>query len=258
MTNPNRDKLIDKIRKLLALSTSPNENEAMAAAQKVQDLLAEHNLDMSDLEVAEADTVVDDTEAVTVSKSWIILIYAVVAELYFCVYVHGTVGVTKKKGPGGMKKMSNHHIIGEKHNVIVARLMADYLTKTVHRLSREASLDYEKGERTRFKRSFRNACSRRVAKRIEALIAYNKAKAHQMADGRNLPSLLPLYQKALVDYEKFKDKAGMKVGPSVTMIGSGSHLEGFAAGLEAGDRIGLNTQLSGKEQPTHLLSGPRK
>ena len=44
-----REKLIDKIQKLIGLSRSPNENEAGAAAEKVQALLVEHNLSMSDV-----------------------------------------------------------------------------------------------------------------------------------------------------------------------------------------------------------------
>lgn len=41
-----KNKIIDKIKKLLALATSPNENEAKAAAAKAQSLLTHHNLDL--------------------------------------------------------------------------------------------------------------------------------------------------------------------------------------------------------------------
>ena len=39
-------KLIDKINKLLALSNSPNEDEAKLAAAKAQELIAKYNIDM--------------------------------------------------------------------------------------------------------------------------------------------------------------------------------------------------------------------
>ena len=42
-------KVLDKIRKLLALATSQNENEAAAAAEKAQALIAEYNLTAQDL-----------------------------------------------------------------------------------------------------------------------------------------------------------------------------------------------------------------
>lgn len=49
---PDDEKVIDKIRKLLALATSSNENEAALAAAKAQDLLLKHNLDMARIERA--------------------------------------------------------------------------------------------------------------------------------------------------------------------------------------------------------------
>ncbi len=41
--------LIKKIQKLMALATSPNENEANVAAQKAQELIAKYNIDMQQL-----------------------------------------------------------------------------------------------------------------------------------------------------------------------------------------------------------------
>lgn len=43
------DKVIDKIKKLLALATSPNEHEASLAAQRAHELLVKYNLDMQEV-----------------------------------------------------------------------------------------------------------------------------------------------------------------------------------------------------------------
>lgn len=43
-------KLIDKLQKIMALTTSPIEGEAQAATAKLQQMLAQHNLDIADLE----------------------------------------------------------------------------------------------------------------------------------------------------------------------------------------------------------------
>src|SRR2546423_3993388 len=43
-------KLLDRLRKILALTESPVEGEAQAAAMKLQELLTEHNLSIADLE----------------------------------------------------------------------------------------------------------------------------------------------------------------------------------------------------------------
>ena len=50
-------KIKDTIRKLLALSNSPNENEAQSALLKAQELLARHHLTMADVEDAPASSV---------------------------------------------------------------------------------------------------------------------------------------------------------------------------------------------------------
>ena len=42
-----REKLLEKIRQLLALATSSNEFEAAAAAAKASELLMKHRIDMS-------------------------------------------------------------------------------------------------------------------------------------------------------------------------------------------------------------------
>lgn len=52
-TTPARQHLIDKIRKLLALSSSPNEHEAMSALSMANELMQRHQIAMTDVDVAE-------------------------------------------------------------------------------------------------------------------------------------------------------------------------------------------------------------
>jgi len=51
MSEEKQDKLIDRVRKLLALSKSPNEHEAALAMEKAQYLLKEYNITLTELEV---------------------------------------------------------------------------------------------------------------------------------------------------------------------------------------------------------------
>lgn len=55
-----KEKVMDKIRKLLALSQSPNENEASNAMSKVQELLLEHELDISQVEGVKTSDIMED------------------------------------------------------------------------------------------------------------------------------------------------------------------------------------------------------
>ncbi len=48
----NRESLLDSIRRLLALSASPNEHEARSALAKAQELMLRHNIAMADVEAA--------------------------------------------------------------------------------------------------------------------------------------------------------------------------------------------------------------
>ena len=51
--NTNQSEIIDKIRKLLALSSSPNEHEAALAAARVEQLLQQHKLTLGIVEHAQ-------------------------------------------------------------------------------------------------------------------------------------------------------------------------------------------------------------
>lgn len=44
-----KDKLIQKIQKLIALSASPNEAEAALASERVKELLVKYNLSQTDI-----------------------------------------------------------------------------------------------------------------------------------------------------------------------------------------------------------------
>lgn len=71
MEQSNKDKLIDKIRKLLALSKSPNQHEAEAAMAKVNELITEHQISMS--EIGQQQTIrsgIEEGQTVKESKTY--------------------------------------------------------------------------------------------------------------------------------------------------------------------------------------------
>lgn len=76
-----------KITKLLALSTSPNENEAKAALLKARQLMAEHKLQVSDVAPSENARLVQQLCSITCTKQkdpWKIDLSAVIADAYCC------------------------------------------------------------------------------------------------------------------------------------------------------------------------------
>lgn len=82
-----RERVIERVRKLLALSNSSNEHEAALAAAHAQRLLAEHNLAISELEMREEGAgEAELTVARTVPK-WLSSLFAVVAHAFDCMAI---------------------------------------------------------------------------------------------------------------------------------------------------------------------------
>ena len=77
----------EKIRRLLALAESPNENEARAALLKARELMARHKLTEQDIREAEPQKVMRMLTGTTCSKRrdpWCINLSAVIGENYCC------------------------------------------------------------------------------------------------------------------------------------------------------------------------------
>ena len=77
----------DKIKKLLALAESPNENEARAALLKARQLMVEHKLTEVDWGRVEKQTVKKIQTEITCNKRknpWIVKLSAVIGENYCC------------------------------------------------------------------------------------------------------------------------------------------------------------------------------
>lgn len=90
-TNDMEDKKMadikDKIKKLLALATSPNENEARAALLKARELMAKYKLEEYDLESKKDASVVDELVGVSctaMTNGWITQLATEIAKRYCC------------------------------------------------------------------------------------------------------------------------------------------------------------------------------
>lgn len=85
MTN---DRIIDKLRKVLAMTGSPVEAEAQTAAEMLQRLLTEHNLDIADLEARGAATKPqvkeDNHDLGKAAFAWKLNLAEEIADHYFC------------------------------------------------------------------------------------------------------------------------------------------------------------------------------
>jgi hypothetical protein len=126
MSKEEEMKVLDKVKKLMALGDSPNEAEAQSAVMKAHALLKQYNLEMSDIEVEEAD-VIDVTYMDSGrTQGWKVMLMNIITKFNYC-------ALYRKHGAS---HAFTFQFVGKEHNVAVASATADYLLKTIDRLGK--------------------------------------------------------------------------------------------------------------------------
>lgn len=250
MTKPKTKMTIQqKIQALLALATSPNEGEAAAAMDKAQELLAKHNLSMKDVVSEEGASkykiVQGKVGDVFAHKR---TLGVAIAKLYFCKYFYSVVHAESKGG--NTYKREQHCFAGEQHNLDIASIMFDYLVVTIDRLAKEAADQLEdKSKYWGFQTAFKTAAAIRVGNRVMDKI---RACTAPTTPGGNLPALASLYDRSDSEIRAFlESQMSLSVGKTKKQMYDAA---GLRAGRVAGDSIGLDTQIGGGKNTTHLLT----
>ena len=124
------NKIVDKIRKLLALSESSNEHEAKLAMLKAQELLAKHKMTLKDVEDADKVEVKRHYTDVTFTKAkWKGRLASIIADNFGCYVFYST--------------RNTHRIVflGKEEDVLVCEIVLSYaidcINSSVARLRRE-------------------------------------------------------------------------------------------------------------------------
>jgi hypothetical protein len=243
-----KEKIMERIRKLLALSNNPNEHEAAAAAAKAQSLLAEYNLSLAEVVIDKKKDAgfVADGSILTAPYPWRRQLAAAVARLYFCEYYYTTVG------PKNNAKNA-HYFVGQPHNIDVAKMMFVYLEQTVDRLAKEGAQNLPRSEQSPYRTTFRNTCTNRLRIRImERIKEAMEGKVKSETTGKAL-LLVDVYQsnqRALTAHLA-QTVPGLRAKASKIAI---IHGKGALDGDTAGRSIGLDTQVAGRSsKPSGLL-----
>jgi hypothetical protein len=124
--------IVNKIKKLLALSTSSNEHEAALASQRANELLIKHNLSLTEIQGAD-DIVEFETTPVSRIPSWKEILFSNIADYYFCRLFRTT-------------EKNNKHaflLIGKQTNIEIAKQMFEYLAATIDKMAKKQT--YFKG-----------------------------------------------------------------------------------------------------------------
>lgn len=243
-------KVMEKITKLLALAKSANEHEAALAASRAQALLAQYNLNLADLKQEEKVEIDHDGSLQTDSRPWRRRLGTLTARLYFCEYFYEYVKQRTPARSCGYIRYDLHNFVGAPHNIVVARMMFEYLIGTIDRLADQGSLSVTVKDRTSYKTSFRLGCSLRLCQRILARMNQAMREGVEVEKGETLPALVNLYQQAKTDNVAFMNTIAEFSTPTLSQ--QAHHQGGMVAGVKAGDKIGLDRQVGA--QPGHLLT----
>lgn len=199
------DTVVNRIRKLMALTAErgASEAEAALAAEHVQRLLAEHNLSMSSVEASGASSG-DDGKRVKEEGvgsrqvyKWQRELMSAVAKLNYC----KAFARLYSRGWNRAATFDGYDLIGRASNVATTKAMFEYLLQTIERLARDDVKDPTKYF-TRYAHSFKEGCSDRLIERLEdkqeQILAEQEQKVkeetvrrrHPGAASSNLPAVV--------------------------------------------------------------------
>ena len=137
MTESNANqRLIDKIRKLLALGTSSNEHEAAAAVAKAQELMFAYNLSVEDLVERKASEVGERQTDINLLVTWQMrLASAVATSSLCCIFV-----IEQARIIGGLYTMKRDRktvFVGRDYDTEMAEIILSWLIGELNRLSNQ-------------------------------------------------------------------------------------------------------------------------
>ena len=257
-----RDKIIEKIQKLLRLAEKAGtEEEAALASQRAHEFLAKHNIDIAEVaqKSDEEFKLIEEHQVVErYNEQWRRLIMAACAELYFCKYFFRKTkvdGVNSSRLQSGVK----HCFLGKPHNVAVAKEMGTYLVSAVNRLANEGSRNRlgptpTSTQRGRYVNTFRRAAAVRLVDRLYDLKERSMTQEVTTADGSKLPALLSLYQHEHEVIKQWMENAGLVVHTRKSNGMRNLSNLGARDGKKAGDEINLGPQI-GRATPGTMLRG---
>jgi hypothetical protein len=183
------ERVVDRIRKLLALSSSSNPNEAALAAEKAVELAQRYNLDLAQIESGPADPYVERPVDVGGAVPWRWLLMSAVARANFC-------QALRRREAG--KMLASMFVVGESHNLAVCEFLFGHLVREIERLAdrgwRRARLVYgEYVEARSWKNDFRRGAVATIDERL-------RERAERFAEtSSDAQALVLLKDAALMD-----------------------------------------------------------
>lgn len=214
MTTEASEKVLETIRRLLALSTSSNEYEAAAAAAKANELLLKYNLEASQLRNNKSD--IDRYNMFRSGALWEDILINAICTTCCCKSVRNTRG---DKWSRVINDGWGYAIFGTATNIQIVEYLFEYLSKTI-----DALAPYGKGRS--YADNFRKGAVSIVAQRLRetfttftdanpnahALIVVNDAAVSTKV-GEDFPSLRHANKHRINNIDAYRD--GIAAGKTI-------------------------------------------
>lgn len=213
------EKVIAKVARLRALSTSSNVHEATAAAAAAERLIAEYRLSEADLEIDGEESELVEEEVFEYGRnlsSWKCTLIAGLSKHYGCV---GLIRSNPKLG-----KLKRHISFGRKSDIELVKYMFSWLSLEIARLSQGACKGRGKG----FSNSF---CHGAVCGVLDAMHRESEAQRSHATS-----TALAVVDARLGQSQEFMTASRGKIKKGMN-IGSARDANAYHAGKRAGARI---------------------
>jgi len=258
VTKPS-ERIISRIRKLLALASSPNEHEAALAASRAQEFLDKYNLDMATVkdfgdpdEQKKAKKIKkqEEGESPLVKKSirqHDISLWCGLARVFDCVgFIHTDkkfIGYTTRGRPKYAKTQSLL-AVGHALDVEVLTYTYTYLRKAMFDIfwedvknQKDHWKSLNSASRYNYRWNFFLGCAHRLVERVE------EQRSLRLADDNKCTALVVQRKEAVTQW--VKENMRLKYGPSHMPKGN---YNAAVRGRAAGNRIALRDGLKGSSK----------
>lgn len=223
------NKVLERIKKMLALGNDAGatEGERDTALRMAYNLLAKHNLSVSDLPSDAVNEARERQDVVISSDRWARSVAQAVGKLFFCRYFYMTTGTSGK---------DRHCFVGKQSNVITATYMAEYLIKSI---KRESSKRY-KSPTSPEGRSFCVGTTDSIRKRVEEML-----KVDAEGTPGSALALRNVHENEFDANSAWMQAAGLEVVTKKARTDNSLRYGAFSSGREFGKTVSLNQQVGG-------------
>lgn len=233
------DKLIRKMQKLLAMTESCNEHEAMTATRQLHFMLAKHNISIEDLSDT-SDVQFGEDKVEFSNYPWKRRVGLNIAKLYFCDFYFSQT----------RKNYADFVFIGTQENRMFAIHIFKMIIKTIEREARNESRKFYGKVDSKFVVSFWAGACLRICERCRELIQSAKDGTLEDDEGNTLPALLSIYDQMQINLDKWKSDNLNLVSAKNNL--RTKDLNGLAKGKEAGSKVQLTRAIQSKQSPKLL------